>query len=98
MCFDMSSREGQMAQPESVSFPLMLKATSRKCSCSSRGLRILRCHTCDIGCNCKSHPWPGNFHMPRAWPKKKKKKVRFDVLSTKSIAFEAQMLTVPKKH
>ena len=21
------------------------------------------------------HPWPGNFHMPWAWPKRKKKKV-----------------------
>ena len=20
------------------------------------------------------YPWPGNFHMPQAWPKKKKKK------------------------
>ena len=22
------------------------------------------------------HPWPGNFHMPQAWPKKKEKKKR----------------------
>ena len=22
-------------------------------------------------------PWPGNFHMPQAWPKKKRIKTRF---------------------
>ena len=24
---------------------------------------------------CEFHPWPGNFHMPHAQPKKKKKQI-----------------------
>ena len=47
------------------------------CLCSkqkARGLRIWRCHCSGLDCCCGvgSNPGPGNFHMPRAWPKKQK--------------------------
>lgn len=49
-------------------------------------IRISHCHCCGLGhcCGTSSHPWPGNFRMPWAWPKKRRERKK-DYLKKPSV-------------
>ena len=48
------------------------------------------------------YPWPGNFHMPQAWPKKKKKRKKQKLIELKgkknSFTIKVAAFTTPSQN